>query len=92
MRPPSSKLTSPLKRLWQNENFKVFVGVSVVLGVCAIPVFGPFGRVNRQKGHDLFSQEKPEVIDSFHDQRFSEMAKKREMESDTVNDSTNEKN
>ena len=37
---------------------KVFLGVAVIVGGCAIPVFGK----NEKSGHDLFSQEKPEAV------------------------------
>mmetsp|Transcript_22282 Transcript_22282/g.49691 ORF Transcript_22282/g.49691 Transcript_22282/m.49691 type:complete len:80 (+) Transcript_22282:76-315(+) len=39
-------------------NTKVFVGTAVLLGLCAIPVFSK----NEKRGHDLFSQEKPEAV------------------------------
>ena len=40
-------------------NTKVFIGVSVMLGLCAVPVFS---KPNEKRGHDLFSQEKPEAV------------------------------
>ena len=39
-------------------NVKVFVGTAVMLGLCAVPVFSK----NEKRGHDLFSQEKPEAV------------------------------
>ena len=40
-------------------NTKVFIGVTVMLGLCAVPVFS---KPNEKRGHDLFSQEKPEAV------------------------------
>mmetsp|Transcript_17042 Transcript_17042/g.24107 ORF Transcript_17042/g.24107 Transcript_17042/m.24107 type:complete len:80 (-) Transcript_17042:534-773(-) len=37
---------------------KVFVGSAMMVGACAIPVFAK----NEKRGHDLFSQERPEAI------------------------------
>ena len=37
---------------------KLFLRVAVIVGGCAIPVFGK----NEKSGHDLFSQEKPEAV------------------------------
>ena len=40
-------------------NVQVFVGTAILVGVCAIPVFS---KPNEKRGHDLFSQEKPEAV------------------------------
>ena len=40
------------------QNVQAFVGTSILLGLCAIPVFGK----DTKTGHDLFSQEKPQAI------------------------------
>jgi len=40
------------------QNAQVFVGTSLLLGLCAIPVFSK----DTKAGHDLFSQEKPQAI------------------------------
>ena len=37
---------------------QVFVGTSALLFLCAIPVFAK----DEKRGHDLFSQEKPEAV------------------------------
>ena len=37
---------------------QAFVGTSILLGLCAIPVFAK----DTKAGHDLFSQEKPQAI------------------------------
>jgi hypothetical protein len=37
---------------------QVFVGTSVLLTLCAIPVLAK----DQKRGHDLFSQEKPEAV------------------------------
>ena len=37
---------------------QVFVGTSVLLTICAIPVLTK----DEKRGHDLFSQEKPEAV------------------------------
>ena len=39
-------------------NAQVFIGTSILLGLCAIPVFFK----DTKTGHDLFSQEKPQAI------------------------------
>ncbi len=38
---------------------QVFIGTSVLLGLCAVPVFA---NPKQKRGHDLFSQEKPEAV------------------------------
>jgi len=40
-------------------NAKVLFGVTLMLSACAVPVFG---KPNQKRGHDLFSQEKPEAV------------------------------
>lgn len=47
-----------LYRIPGGQNAQVFVGTSVLLGICAIPVF----LRDEKRGHDLFSQEKPESV------------------------------
>ena len=47
-----------VKKVPGGQNAQVAVGASVLLGICAIPVF----MKNERRGHDLFSQEKPEAI------------------------------
>jgi len=47
-----------LQKIPGGPNTKVFVGTSVLLGLCAIPVFAK----DTKAGHDLFSQEKPQAI------------------------------
>jgi len=37
---------------------KVFLGASFIIGGCAIPVFTK----EEKRGHDLFSQERPEAV------------------------------
>ena len=50
-------LLSPLaQKLSQNQ--KVFLGTFTLLGLCGVPVFFK----NEKRGHDLFSQERPEAI------------------------------
>ena len=47
-----------VQRLPYGDNFKAFVGTSILLSFCAAPVF----LKNTKTGHDLFSQEKPQAI------------------------------
>lgn len=51
-----------LKQLIQkipgSQNFQVFVATSVLLGLCGIPVV----LKDQKRGHDLFSQERPEAV------------------------------
>ena len=50
-------LLSPLaQKLSQNQ--KVALGTFTLLGLCGVPVFFK----NEKRGHDLFSQERPEAI------------------------------
>lgn len=50
-----------LKKLPGSENVKAFVGTSLLIGACAVPVFGSIGK-DTKAGHDLFSQEKPQAM------------------------------
>lgn len=50
-----------LTKLPGSENVKAFVGTSILLGLCAVPVFGKIGK-DTKAGHDLFSQEKPQAM------------------------------
>lgn len=47
-----------LHRIPGGQNVQVFVGTSVLLGICAIPVY----LKDDKPGHDLFSQEKPQSV------------------------------
>ncbi|OQS04877.1 hypothetical protein THRCLA_20773 [Thraustotheca clavata] len=46
-----------LNRLPLGEQGRVFVGVLLGLGICAAPL-----AYKTRRGHDLFSQEKPQAI------------------------------
>ena len=60
------------------EKVQVFVGTSILLGLCAIPVFGK----DTKAGHDLFSQEKPQaIVDSESKLRKDYMMAKKEGQS-----------
>ncbi len=48
----------PVDKIPGGPNIKVFIGVTVMVGLCAVPVFSK----NQKRGHDLFSQEKPEAV------------------------------
>eukprot|EP00934_Nitzschia_sp_Nitz4_P001214 Nitzschia sp. Nitz4//scaffold96_size78090//21566//21970//NITZ4_005489-RA/size78090-augustus-gene-0.1-mRNA-1//1//CDS//3329560558//1214//frame0 len=41
-----------------NQQVWVFLGSTLIIGVCAYPVFSK----DQRPGHDLFSSEKPEAI------------------------------
>jgi len=47
-----------LTKIPGGDNVRVFIGSTVLIGLCGIPVFSK----NEKRGHDLFSQEKPEAI------------------------------
>lgn len=47
-----------LHKLPGSQNVKALVGTTVLVGLCAVPVFGK----DTKTGHDLFSQEKPQAI------------------------------
>lgn len=66
----------PIRRLLQKipggQNVQVFVGTTVLLGLCGAPVF----LKKNKTGHDLFSQEKPQVIIEAQDRLKREYAEK----------------
>lgn len=47
-----------MQKIPGSQNTQVFVGTSILLGLCAVPVFFK----DTKAGHDLFSQEKPQAI------------------------------
>lgn len=47
-----------VKKIPGGPKAQVFAGTALILGVCAIPVFAK----DQARGHDLFSQEKPEAV------------------------------
>jgi hypothetical protein len=49
---------TPVQKIPGGQNAQAFVGTSILLGLCAIPVFAK----DTKAGHDLFSQEKPQAI------------------------------
>jgi hypothetical protein len=42
-----------------SQKSKVAIGTFTLLGLCGVPVFA---KPNEKRGHDLFSQEKPEAV------------------------------
>mmetsp|Transcript_1246 Transcript_1246/g.1912 ORF Transcript_1246/g.1912 Transcript_1246/m.1912 type:complete len:86 (+) Transcript_1246:43-300(+) len=70
-------LSTRLSKLMLSENFKVFVGVTVSLGICAIPLLRS-KESSQKKGHDLFSQEKPEAIDARQEALVKESVRRRQ--------------
>jgi hypothetical protein len=71
-------MSSPIQKIIRSENFKVFIGVTLSLGICAIPVFGS-NKSNQRKGHDLFSQEKPEAVDARQEELVKESVRRRQL-------------
>lgn len=59
-------LTSLLQKIPGGQRVQVFVGTALILGISAIPVFS---NPKQKKGHDLFSQEKPEAVEQLEDER-----------------------
>lgn len=51
-------LRNLLSKLPGTENVKVFLGASIIIGGSAVPVFTK----EEKRGHDLFSQERPEAV------------------------------
>lgn len=45
------------------KNAQVFVGTTAILGIAAVPIY----MKQEKKGHDYFSQERPEAIDEHND-------------------------
>jgi len=52
------RLQNLFNKIPVGENGKVFILTSLMLGLCAIPVWTK----EEKRGHDLFSQERPEAI------------------------------
>mmetsp|Transcript_13395 Transcript_13395/g.20894 ORF Transcript_13395/g.20894 Transcript_13395/m.20894 type:complete len:85 (-) Transcript_13395:1002-1256(-) len=48
-----------LQKIPGGPRVQVLVGSAVLLGICAVPVFA---KPQEKRGHDLFSQEKPEAV------------------------------
>mmetsp|Transcript_7338 Transcript_7338/g.13914 ORF Transcript_7338/g.13914 Transcript_7338/m.13914 type:complete len:85 (+) Transcript_7338:491-745(+) len=65
-----------LKQLIQkipgSQNFQVFVATSALIGLCGLPVF----LKEQKRGHDLFSQERPEAILASQEQLLKEFDRK----------------
>lgn len=65
-----------LKQLIQkipgSQNFQVFVATSVLIGLCGLPVFFK----QQKRGHDLFSQERPEAVLASQEQLLREFDRK----------------
>jgi len=59
---------SLLKKVPGGQGTQVFVGTAFLLSLCAIPVV----RKETKRGHDLFSQEKPEEIENHQEQQQKE--------------------
>lgn len=62
-----------IKKIPGGQGAQVFAGTAILLGVCAVPIV----RKETKKGHDLFSQEKPEEIQSHQEQQQKEYFAKR---------------
>mmetsp|Transcript_4872 Transcript_4872/g.5649 ORF Transcript_4872/g.5649 Transcript_4872/m.5649 type:complete len:86 (-) Transcript_4872:145-402(-) len=59
-------LESLLQKIPGGPRVQVFVGTAFILGLSAIPIwYNP----KQKKGHDLFSQDKPEAFEKLEDQR-----------------------
>ena len=56
--PRSSIRPTTVQKIPGGENVQALVGTSILLGLCAVPVWFK----NTKAGHDLFSQEKPQAI------------------------------
>jgi len=67
-------LESLLQKIPGGSRVQVFVGTAVILGISAIPIFS---NPKQKKGHDLFSQEKPEAVEQREDERRKEFREAR---------------
>jgi len=47
-----------LQKIPGGENVAVFLGTSLLVGLCAVPVF----RKDTKKGHGLFDHDKPQMM------------------------------
>ena len=65
-----------IQKLPGGHNTKVFIGTSTLLGLCAIPVFYKPAK----RGHDLFSQEKPEAVLNSQEKLLKEFDRKSRQE------------
>lgn len=52
-------LESLIRKIPGGQRVQVFVGTAFILGLSAVPVFYK----PQKKGHDLFSQEKPQAVE-----------------------------
>jgi hypothetical protein len=77
---------SRISKLFKSEGFRVLVGTTVGLTICAIPVFGK-GIISGEgkKGHDLFSQEKPESVEARSDKWARDARDRREEKAGKAN-------
>jgi len=75
-------LLSLVQKIPGGPRVQVFVGTALILGISAIPVFS---NPKQKKGHDLFSQDKPEAVEQFEDERRKQFREIR-------NESQNQKN
>jgi len=64
-----------LQKIPGGPKAQVFVGTALILGISAIPVFA---KPNQKRGHDLFSQERPESVVQSEDKILKASMKKPE--------------
>lgn len=65
-----------LSKIPGGQNVQVFVGTTVLAGLCGIPVFFK----NEKRGHDLFSQERPEAVLDSQEKLLKEFDRKSKLE------------
>lgn len=65
-------LKSLINKLPGGDRSKVFVGASLIIGLSGVPVF----MKKEKRGHDLFSQERPEAVLQSQEQAMKEFDRK----------------
>lgn len=73
-----------IQRIPGSQNLQVFVATSVLIGICGVPVFFK----EQKRGHDLFSQERPEAVLASQEQLLREFDRKSREERTATKPST----
>ena len=66
-----------LSKIPGGQNVQVFVGTTVLVGLCGVPVFF---KPEEKRGHDLFSQERPEAVLDSQEKLLQEYDRKSKLE------------
>ncbi len=66
-----------LSKIPGGQNVQVFIGTTVLVGLCGVPVFF---KPEEKRGHDLFSQERPEAVLDSQEKLLQEYDRKSKLE------------